>query len=381
MQMAYVCKKSLTKIKRIIQNPKDIKFLIPNKKVDAPGILMVIHESQELGASILALHISQELIKSGISVYIVSRQFGKMNEKYNQIAPFQIALSTEAYRKICKRQYEKGVRKALLITASTGDFAKITKECGYEVVSMIHELDQAIRMLHLENATKELLEYSDKVLFSTTVAKNQILKLCGAVDSNKIFVKPQGIYFEKPSNQEIEKQKQILIESYPVLQEKKIIAGIGNTTERKGFDIFLQTAALLPEYEFIWAGKKENYFNDVIQKYGMPSNFTYFGSMDSKQLSGVYALADVYLMCSRFDTLPSTIFDAVLFNTPVVGAKTSGGIIDVIKDDNGYLTEEAECNKFKEALGVVLEREYKVPNYSNSFEEYVKYVCTLFERI
>ena len=47
MQMAYVCKKSLTKIKRIIQNPKDIKFLIPNKKVDAPGILMVIHESQE----------------------------------------------------------------------------------------------------------------------------------------------------------------------------------------------------------------------------------------------------------------------------------------------------------------------------------------------
>ena len=71
--MKYQYKKQLTKIKRIIQNPGNIKYLSKNKKINESGILLVIHESQELGASILALHIAEELVKNGIEVYIVSR--------------------------------------------------------------------------------------------------------------------------------------------------------------------------------------------------------------------------------------------------------------------------------------------------------------------
>lgn len=363
-----------------MQNPGDLKFVVSNKNMGQSGILLVIHESQELGASILALHIADKLLKLGINVYIVSRQFGKMNKKYNRIAPTQIALSLRAFKRICKHLYKNGFRKALLITASTGDLVKVAKECGYEVVSMIHELDQVIRMLHLENATKDMLKYSDKILFSTTIAKDQILKLCEFEDSDKIYVKPQGIYFDKSSDQEIEKQVQALIDVYPMLKNKKIIAGIGNTTERKGFDIFLETASLMPEYEFVWTGKKENYYNEAIEKFGVPDNFIYLGYMNSKQLSGVYTLANVYLMCSRFDTLPSTIFEALLFSIPVVGAKNSGGIVDIINNDNGYLTEKAECNEFKKAIRNVLSREYKIKVLSSTFEEYIKYVIMLFER-
>lgn len=36
---------------------------------------------------------------------------------------------------------------------------------------MIHELEQVIKMLHLEDATRDMLVYSDKILFSTTIAK------------------------------------------------------------------------------------------------------------------------------------------------------------------------------------------------------------------
>ena len=50
--MKYKYKKQLTKIKRIFQNPGDFKYLSVNKKVKQSGILLVIHESQELGASI-----------------------------------------------------------------------------------------------------------------------------------------------------------------------------------------------------------------------------------------------------------------------------------------------------------------------------------------
>ena len=231
--MKYQYKKQLTKIKRIIQNPGNIKYLSKNKKINESGILLVIHESQELGASILALHIAEELVKNGIGVYIVSRQFGVMNDKYSCVAPTQIALTRGSYERICKFLYGKGFRKALMITASTGDLVRITKKCGFNVVSMIHELGQVVRMLHLEDATKEMLEFSDKVLFSTSIAKEQILNVCGVGDNDKILIKPQGTYFNKPSTQEIEEQKCLLKEKYPALESKKVVTGIGNTKYRK----------------------------------------------------------------------------------------------------------------------------------------------------
>lgn len=378
--MKYQYKKQLTKIKRIIQNPGNIKYLSKNKKINQSGILLVIHESQELGASILALHIAEELVKNGIGVYIVSRQFGVMNDKYSCVAPTQIALTRGSYERICKFLYGKGFRKALMITASTGDLVRITKKCGFNVVSMIHELGQVVRMLHLEDATKEMLEFSDKVLFSTSIAKEQILNVCGVGDNDKILIKPQGTYFNKPSTQEIEEQKCLLKEKYPALESKKVVTGIGNTTERKGFDIFLRTANLLPQYNFVWAGKKEKYYEEAIEKYGKPSNFVYLGALNSTQLSGLYAIADVYLMCSRFDTLPSTIFEALLFSTPVIGAKCSGGIIDIINNKNGILTDEADCNQFAKAIDeIMLKTDIKIKEHSNSFEEYVKYVIGIFD--
>lgn len=377
--MNYLIKRELTKIRRIVQNPKDFRLLRPNKSLNPNGVLIVIHESQELGASLLAFHIAEEMIKQGNSVYIISRQFGKLNEKYSRIAPTQIALSIKAYQKICKYLTANGYRRALLITASTGELVKVTKKSGFKVVSMIHELKEVIEMLHLENATKEMLENSDKVLFSTTLAKNPILKMLEINDNSKILIKPQGIYFSKPTEEEIENQKQTLLINHPEINQKRIISGIGNTTERKGFDIFIKTAKLLPDYFFIWVGKEENYYDEIRRKTNMPSNFIYPGKMNSLQLSAVYSLSDVYLMCSRFDTLPSTIFEALLFDVPVVGAKTSGGIIDVINDDNGYLTDKADASQFAEAIRSVVNKKMKIKKLDNSFGRYVKYLLKLYE--
>lgn len=376
--MNYSIKKTLTSMRRIIQNPKDCKLLIAPKRISPDGLLIVIHESQELGASLLALHTAEEMVNQGKSVYIVSRQFGKLNTEYQKIAPTQIALSISSYKRICRRLYKNGYNKALMITASTGDLVKVTKEVGFEVVSMIHELGQVIEMLHLQKATNEMLEYSDKVLFSTSIAKKQILELCDYQDSEKIVIRQQGIYYKKPSEKIIFEQKEKLLASYPMLDGKKIIAGIGNTSERKGFDIFLQTAKLLPQYTFVWAGKKENYYDSVIEKIGLPDNFVYLGGMNSKQLSGLYSIANVYLMCSRFDTLPSTIFESLIFSTPVIGSRKSGGIIDVIDAKNGYLTEEAECTQFAEAIEIVLHKQYMMSELNNSFEDYVRYVLELW---
>ncbi len=84
-------------------------------------------------------------------------------------------------------------------------------------------------------------------------------------------------------------------------------------------------------------------------------------------------------MCSRFDTLPSTILEALLFGTPVIGAKNSGGIVDIIDSDNGFLTETADSKQFAEAIKVGLTRNYKIEEIDGSFAEYVAYVLSLYE--
>ena len=96
------------------------------------------------------------------------------------------------------------------------------------------------------------------------------------------------------------------------------------------------------------------------------------------QLSGVYSIADIYLMCSQFDTLPSTIFEAQLFGIPAIGAKNSGGIIDVVNKSNGYLTENASESQFAEAIKYLLAHHLKIDNTNNSFEKYVEYVVKMF---
>ena len=84
-------------------------------------------------------------------------------------------------------------------------------------------------------------------------------------------------------------------------------------------------------------------------------------------------------MCSRFDTLPSTILEALLFGTPVIGAKNSGGIVDIIDSDSGFLTETADSKQFAEAIKVGLTRNYKIEEIDESFAEYVAYVLSLYE--
>lgn len=371
-------KKFLTTVRRAISNSQDIKRLCFDNNVQPGGVLIVIHESQELGASLLALRIASEMVQQGSNIYIVSRQFGRLNKEYSKIAPTQIVLFHRAYAQVCKKLSKKGYTRALLITAATGDLTKITKCAGFETISMIHELDKVIEMLHLEKATKEMLKYSDKVIFSTTFSKNPILKLLGEGDKKKFYVKPQGTYFIKPSDTEMERQRQILLGKFPEIIGKTIVAGIGNTTNRKGFDIFVQTAWLKPELLFVWAGPKEKYYDEVKNTIKFPVNFLYLGKLSPTQLSAVYSVASVYLMSSRFDTLPSTIYEALLFEVPVIGASNSGGIVDIINANNGYLTADADANLFTMALSSMSAIKNHIEPIDNSFQNYVRFILGLF---
>lgn len=382
-------KRIFNRFKNILLFPKDIKFIFFRRKIKTDGIVLVIHESNRLGASLLLLHTAEELVKHNKNVYIISLQFGELNKEYNKIAPVQIIFSKFRFKitlRKLKKQY--GYKKILMITAAIGDFVKSANDLDYQIISEIHELPFVIKSLGLINATKSMLIYSDNVIFSTEFAKEEILNLTNTKDSSKFVVRPQGTYFKKPVAEKINYEERILRGKYPVIIDKKVVIGIGNTSKRKGFDIFADVARKMPQYIFIWAGRKENFFNVVKkEKNGLSDNLIYLGQLNDEQLAGVYSIASVLLLSSRVDTLPSTIFEALLFSVPVIGAKTSGGVTEVINNmQNGLLTNETSVNAFICAINECFSspiqeklcQHFNKTSFNSSFSNYVSFIIHLY---
>ena len=101
------------KAKLIIENPSDWKYTMDIEPIRTQkGIVILSHESNRLGASLLAENIAKEMKRQGKDICILSRQFGELNDEYAQIAPLQVFLSKRKLNKIfleLKRARSKSV--------------------------------------------------------------------------------------------------------------------------------------------------------------------------------------------------------------------------------------------------------------------------------
>lgn len=385
-----VIKKFLNRIRHMVANPSDAKYLKFATPTGKDGVVLLIHESNRLGASLLLLHTAEEMVKQGINVYIISRQFGELNEEYAAVAPTQITLAEAAFTTTLKKlKDEFCYHRILMVTASVGNWTKAAHDLGYDIVSEIHELAYVVQLLGLEKATREMLNYSDKIVFSTTIARGEVLKLVNAQDDAKIIIRPQGVYFKKADPETIRKNIETIYTEHPDIKDKQIVVGIGNTSARKGFDLFIKTAKLVPNDMFLWAGKRELFFNEAVKSLEspLPNNFIYLGQMNTEQLSALYSIASILLLSSRKDTLPSVIFEAFIFDVPIIAARDSGGVVDLVNDKNGVLTNTADAQEFAKAIQELLNQGKltQIKKYianedreKHSFAEYTRYIAGLF---
>lgn len=127
---------------------------------------------------------------------------------------------------------------------------------------------------------------------------------------------------------------------------KKILC-IARIAKPKRFDLFLETACLLPQYAFMWIGNQER-----IEE--VPANVFCLGNIPN---AGVYNKdIDVFMLASDYEGLPMVILEAMSFGKPVVASKV-GGISEVIQNDvNGYTVENTAHN-FAAKISYILEHD------------------------
>jgi hypothetical protein len=110
---------------------------------------------------------------------------------------------------------------------------------------------------------------------------------------------------------------------------------------RKGTDTLLdvirRSAALLPDLHVVLGGPGWESELEGLRSIGVSASAT--GYIPKPDLPLLYSALDVYLMTSRVEGGPCTVFEAMACGTPVVATRV-GAVPDLIVDGvNGYITD------------------------------------------
>ncbi|MDB5111695.1 MAG: 1,2-diacylglycerol-3-alpha-glucose alpha,2-galactosyltransferase [Mucilaginibacter sp.] len=109
-----------------------------------------------------------------------------------------------------------------------------------------------------------------------------------------------------------------------IKDHEKLVLGVGQLQERKGVEDFIDIAAGIPESKFVWAGGRPwGMFTEGIKRIDeriekAPSNISFTGLLDLKEMAPMYAAADVFLFPSYQENCPLAPMEAAASGLPVV---------------------------------------------------------------
>ncbi|MEW5761141.1 MAG: glycosyltransferase family 4 protein [Candidatus Thermoplasmatota archaeon] len=222
---------------------------------------------------------------------------------------------------------------------------------------------------------KILLYFSDRVICVSDEIKDAFVKLGKPLDY--IYVIPTGIvstFFEK-------KDKRALREKHGFKENEKILLYMGGLKKVKGIDVLIRSFPFiqqkLKDVRLVIVGEGDE--KKKLVNYAKELNLVdieFRGVVEHDTVSEIMGCADVFLLVSISEGMPTVVLEALASGLPVVGTDV-GDLKKVVKNGvTGYIIRErdeleiakavisvltCECNIEKEKCREVVEG-YKWPN-------------------
>ncbi|MGI4950589.1 MAG: glycoside hydrolase family 99-like domain-containing protein [Janthinobacterium lividum] len=295
-------------------------------------MLLVGHDAFPAGAQLLLLHLGQVLRDArGFEVSFLLLGGGALLPQYQQVAP--TILLQGAYD--LARQVEilgmQGFDVAIVNTSAAAGLLPVLSAGGIACTLLVHELPRLLQQRGLVEPVREAVAAARDVVFGAVHVRDRLAELV-RLDLAHTAVLPQGIYRPVQPGGAARRAQLGLPKGVT------LAVGMGYADLRKGFDLFLQAwrqaQHALPGTHFLWVGDID------------PGLHAHLGAeMAAATAAGTFhhfpftpdggdwlAAADVLLLTSREDPLPTVVLEAMSVGVPTIAFEDSGGIPDLLRD-------------------------------------------------
>lgn len=134
--------------------------------------------------------------------------------------------------------------------------------------------------------------------------------------------------------------------------ENFVLGMIGRIVKRKGFDCFIQFIKNTPNTSGIIVGEGpyENRVKKMINSQNLGDRIRCIPFQSQDMLPSIYSTIDALFLFSEKEGLPLSILEAQSTGVPYIG-NSVGGIGEIVKDGyNGFILEDSDIDKFRDAI-------------------------------
>lgn len=331
-------------------------------------VLFISHDASRTGAPIIFLNFLKWFkANTNISFQILLKNGGELKSEFEAIAPVAIFNPESNKRnlvsRILKRLGWNLVQNKIhlmrlktrlsqanigLIYSNTVTNGKVleflsTLECP--VISHVHELEWTIRYYAGLDNFKQVKNHTRQYIAVSEVVKNNLIGNHDILED-----KIDNIYGFIPQYSDSlltsRHTRKSICQQLNIPQEAKIVCASGNTSWRKGTDLFIQLASAVaqkyfdhPVY-FLWIGGETegSRFGELwhdIQNLGLEKYIRFLGVKPNPL--DYFAACDVFAMVSREDPFPLVCLEAASVGKPIVCFDKAGGAKEFVEDDCGFV--------------------------------------------
>jgi len=185
-----------------------------------------------------------------------------------------------------------------------------------------------------------ILKDASKIIALTETEANQYMQM--GIDESNICIIPNGIDLKEYENLP---QKGEFRKKYSIKENEKVILYLGRIDKIKGIDLlidaFSQLKNELNNVKLVIVGPKNDYFsilNENVKNLNLNDSVLFTGPLYGIDKQAAYVDADVYVLPSRYETFPNTVFESCACGTPVIITDRCG-IYDIVEGKLGWVVK------------------------------------------
>ena len=305
------------------------------------SLLLVGHDAFPAGSQLLLLNLGRQLANgSGVHVEFLLQGDGALAEEFRQVAPTTIAATPADLATQVRRLGARGFAAAIVNSAAASSSCALLAAAGLRCVLMVHELPRLLQERNLVGPAAAAVAVAAKIVFASPYVRDRFAALVPLPPGRDVIL-TQGLYrsvqyLPNPSGR-AGMRARLGVPPHAVLA-----LALGYADLRKGFDVFLQAWRLAQSgadpaaraMHFAWIGDMD----PSVQHHFAPemaaaaATGTFHHRPRTPDGADWLACADVHLLTSREDPLPSVVLEAMSAGVPTVAFDGAGGAPDLLLD-------------------------------------------------